>query len=278
MTGVERQEQDAPGCPKRLWVMMTLSDDEALAEDGTLPRGLQFHLSRCASCRALADQLLGVSTALRCLSASKPDVNLADRADAQALTALREGAKLTGRVSIPDEPEPIPTAPARGGWSRLAQYAAAAAVFIAVGLFGLLELRGPQDPTITGRPEPPRARIALSPVQPQPVEPTEVPVEPDERIAQVSRSVEPAVDVATGDRRSRRTCRHHSHVEAALCDDTHCIHRALILPRRRSTVPKTTGDLQRMWAAFRGFDSTHPPGSTRPVRSRKTEESEERND
>ncbi len=48
------QERDGAICPKRLWVILTLSDDELLEDGETPPRILQLHLSRCDSCRALA--------------------------------------------------------------------------------------------------------------------------------------------------------------------------------------------------------------------------------
>ena len=271
MTELERHEHSVPGCPKRLWVMTTLSDDEAVSGDEPLPQGLRIHLSQCASCRALADELLSVSEGLRCLSASEPDVDLSDQAKAQALTALHEGARLTGRVSVPEEPEPVLTAPARGDWGRFARYAAAAAVFIAVGLFGIVELRSPHGRMASESAELPPTRIALDSVEPEAGQLERGPADSMERIAKAkppdqggaSASHDPRVTRADTRRAiSRRTCRHHSHIEAAQCDDPHCIHRAVILRRRRAATPSATQELQQVWAAVRGFDTPGPSEST----------------
>lgn len=257
----ELQREGDRSCPKRIWVMMMLSDDEALPEDGTLPQGLRFHLSRCESCRTLADRLLAVSGTLRSLSSMNPGDDLAERADSQALGALREGAKLTGRVSIPDEPEPARRTTSRVKWHRYARYAAAAVVFIAFGLFGLSTLRGPQGPRVAQQVESDPPSVGLPAAAFTPPGPSDAEVRPDERVADAG-PVQPAIDEPKRERRSRRPCRYRSHVEAAACDDTHCIHRAVIVPRRRFPLPDAANEFGLVWSAFRGFDSSRSSGST----------------
>ncbi len=91
-------------CPKQPWVMLTFSDDEALVPGAALPPGLRFHLSRCASCRAVAEKLSGVTTALDGAASESPPDDLVGQAAAQARSVLRDGARLSGRVHIEDEP------------------------------------------------------------------------------------------------------------------------------------------------------------------------------
>ena len=51
-------------CSKQGWVLGQLTDDEAMDGFDDLPRGLQFHLNRCSSCRVLADRLMAVTDGL----------------------------------------------------------------------------------------------------------------------------------------------------------------------------------------------------------------------
>lgn len=95
---------DEAVCLKRPWVMLTLSDDEALATGAELPRGLRLHLSRCSSCRSLAETLMAVTDGLSGVAATGEPDDLFDRASARARMALRTGADLTGRVRVVDEP------------------------------------------------------------------------------------------------------------------------------------------------------------------------------
>ena len=257
-------EHDDAVCPKRLWVMLTLSDDEALEAGEELPRGLQFHLSRCPSCRALADRLLAVSGTLRSLADLEPNDDLCARADSQVTKTLDEGARLTGRVSIPDEPERLTAPSHRLGlavWLRYGTYAAAAAVFLAVGLFTLVELQGPGGRKLADTGDPPgQGRTLRDPTANQ-VESTpeheadgasahlahgfEEPGaietsgthrpgagESGEQVAQAepAEPAEPTPNVPTGRRSRRPLCRYSSHVEAAMSEDPNCIYRAIILP------------------------------------------------
>ena len=255
------QEHDEAVCPKQLWVMLTLSDDEAFETGEELPRGLQFHLSRCPSCQALADRLLAVSGALRSLADLEPNDDLCARTDSQVTKALDEGARLTGRVSIPDEPERLTVPshrPGLGVWLRYGTYAAAAAVFLAVGLFTLVELRGPGSRKLADTGDAPGPERALRNSTARQVE--SVPEheaddaseqlahgleepgaaetgdtyglgtsEAGEQVAQAE-PAEPTPNVPIGRRTRRPLCRYRSHVEAAMSEDPNCVYRAIILP------------------------------------------------
>lgn len=159
MSHPDWQEPKESTCPKRVWVMSILCDDEALDEPGSLPQGLAFHLSRCDSCRALGDRLRSVSSRLAELAELAPDEALADRAHDQTLSALREGARLTGRVTIPDEPDRVTLPVHAGRRLRPARYAAAAVIVVTVGLYGLSRVSD------SNRPEKPVPRsVAHRPV------------------------------------------------------------------------------------------------------------------
>jgi len=135
MTDPERIEAGGEVCPKRLWVMTVLSDDELLDGDATLPQGLQFHLSRCDSCRSLANGLQHVSDCLHGLARLEPGDEFAVRAHSRAFEALAGGARLTGRVEIPDDPE-SELGHTRGvRWTAYARYAAAAAIVFGMGIY-----------------------------------------------------------------------------------------------------------------------------------------------
>jgi len=264
--GRHPHDPDGTDCPKRVWVMTSLADDEAMGEAGGVSQGLRLHLAQCKSCRALADRLMTTTQALRSLSMLEPDESLANRAKEQVLQALRDGGKFTDRVSIPDDLGPDQTIPGAAVWSRYARYAMAASVFLAFGLCGLWVLRQPQRsqladvaiPTATGD-VPPVVEVEPSvlPDDEGPEELAEIP----ERLAATADEETPE----PGSRRagwSRQTPRYRSHVEAALCDDTHYVHRAVILPDRRSSEPAAGREIGRLLSVFEGFDSSRPSGST----------------
>lgn len=257
--------QDEAGCPKRVWVMTALSDDEVPGSVEELPPGLQFHLSRCAPCRALAERLLAVSGTLRSLSAVEPDSELRHRADVQALTALREGGRLSGRVSIPDEPEVLPSTRMSVPWLRYGRYAAAAAIVLVVGLVGprLIGPRSPSSVTSRGRGE----------VSPAPIdgasrhtlvgdgrrEPTG---EGNTRTAAATEPEEVLVGAAA-ETPTRTICRHESPIEAAMCDKPHVLHRVVTLPARRAPrvrPPRSTGD--PLEGSVQAIDRSGSNGST----------------
>ncbi len=159
---------DQPGkestCPKRVWVMSVLSDDEILLADdeilladdeilrindeplrtgSPLPQGLEFHLSRCPSCRALAGELQAVTRGLAELASEDTETSLLNRANRQAMSALMNGARMTGRVEVTTEQIGRPETVA--AWWRspkLISLTTAAAIVLAIGLYGLRSMSG----------------------------------------------------------------------------------------------------------------------------------------
>ncbi len=215
-------------CPKRLWVLLTLSDDGLVSEDGQLPAGLRSHLSRCESCRILADRLLSVSGELRDLSALEPEDELAEAAKAQAMEALRSGARLTGRVDVHDEPDLPVAGPTALRWRRFAGHAAAAVILLAVGVSGLLWI-GRQDQLT--RPPRPGVEGSYAPNDRLAAESDKPPVGAGQEAEATSK--EQLVDSGGSDRPTkhpRRIRRHHSHIEAALSDDPSGAQAAVVLP------------------------------------------------
>ncbi len=248
--------QKGATCPKRLWVMLTLSDDEALDEAGTLPQGLRFHLSRCPSCRALADRLQTVTDAVRALSDSHPSTELLARADAQAKQALADGVRFTGRVTIPEEPERV--GPAVGGhhrsvWLRYSSYAAAAAILLGFGLYWISMFVGqPSRRLAENAGSPTHQRRVVGPAWPgadtglasskesqsaddgASAAGEQVPGAIGRQLADAGGDEGAESKAATPSQPGRdprgRVCRHSSYVEAAECDDMGCIYRATVLP------------------------------------------------
>ena len=246
MSAEEPKALDGDGenaCPKRPWVMVTLSDDDAVEAGGALPQGLQFHLSRCAACRALADRLRSVTNTIGTMSDLEPGEDLQAQADAQAQQALAEGASVTGRVTIPDEPERLRAAsraPELAWWLRWGSYAAAAAIVFGFGLYGLTMLAG-RDGQQTVADGNARQDGRRGPQQ-KPVE--QDPYAVSERISATGREgPEVPGEIASSDQEPRladnqmrsrgQVCRHRSHVEAASCDNPNCIYRATVLPDAR---------------------------------------------
>jgi hypothetical protein len=125
-------------CPKQGWVLGQLTDDEAMDGFDDLPRGLQFHLNRCPSCRALADRLMVVTNGLDGLAGAEPPTPLEERAHAQALEALKDGGRLTGRVMIEDEAGPEPPSPLVIWWNRTGRLATAACILFALAFYAVI--------------------------------------------------------------------------------------------------------------------------------------------
>ena len=134
-----RQDETAPdaACPKQGWVLKQLTDDEAMDGFDDLPRGLHFHLNRCPSCQALADRLMVVAGGLSVLGTAEPPATLEERADAQALQALKSGGGLTGRVVIEDEAEAEPASPLTIWWNRTGRLATAACILFALTFYAV---------------------------------------------------------------------------------------------------------------------------------------------
>ena len=139
-------EHSDESCPKRLWVMLALSDDEQVDESGALPLGLQTHLAHCESCRALAERLMSVTRALGEIGALEPAAGLGPQAEAQALAAIKDGARLSGRVDVPEDEDPVSTT-ARPDFRRhLVRYAAAAVIVMAAAIFWALSPDSLEEP------------------------------------------------------------------------------------------------------------------------------------
>lgn len=211
---------DAIGCPKRIWVMLTLSDDEVVGRGGALPDGLRFHLTRCPSCRSLADDLLAVSEGLGSMASAEPPSTLHETALLQTRAALEQGARLTGRIDIPDDillGEQLLLAPA---WHRVLRYAAAASIVFAAGLGAMWSLGHNADPGSMGGPTTVNVTLPVDsagPPQPGDDFPADAPA---------------VVEAGTAGHAAQRTCHHESPLDAALCDKLHPNQPLLPLPQR----------------------------------------------
>jgi hypothetical protein len=252
--------------------MTTLTDDELVGEEGSLPQGLSFHLSQCESCRLLAERLLSVSRALGGLAAVEPPDGLAGRADCQAREALRAGAKLTGRVDIPDEVERELASPGLTVWRYYGRFAAAALILLCVGLYWVstrtgsrrqLAVEAPAGgvarPSVAARPAGEaggtegvtagqsapdgRAESVVADTGSETVDQAEEGVE--ERVVDLL-PVGPAPPIRIEGHR------HHSYIEAALCEHPLCVRRAHVLPDMG----------ERLIGIGPAFDSSLPVGST----------------
>ncbi len=245
---------DGVGCPKRFWVMLTLSDDELISGDEPLPLGLMSHLAHCEPCQALAGRIRAVRESIDGLAELEPDDDLQCRVEAQARAALKNGAELTGRVDVAELEEPG----ASGGpcavlplyWPK----AAAAVILIAVGLFWASQRSSTDRPLNSQASERSAGRV---------VNPPDEGVDPL-RDGDCPRVVEVLIDEASSMddivteaehigpiRPPRAICRHHSHIEAAMSEHT-CIDRAVILP----------GPAQRNLGWSGEFDNPAPVEST----------------
>ena len=238
---------EAGPCPKRIWILSTLSDDEALGPDGSPPPGLQFHLSRCPSCRGEADRLKLVSDALRELSTMDPPVALLKRADEQLAIALAHGAVLSGRVTIPDDDGPDLDAPqVRATVLRfIGRFAAAAAIVFAVGWAWLAALDRDHSPSVVGQST---ARVHQSPRR--------MPnssVEADD--PQPTAGPKDAVAVREAEQPQRSYCIDLPYFDSGMPDDANCIQRAFSLPARGRRDLAWQPPIQRL-------DNPPPPVST----------------
>ena len=231
--------EDGP-CPKRLWVMNTLADDDAVDAAGKLPRGLAFHLSRCPSCKTLADQLLGIGDGLCSLAGAELPETLGPAANSQLEKALRDGARLTGRISVATEPDAEAWSTGPPSRYRSLPYAAAACIALVAGLMAIWGASGTGDQLAGTKPgnsigESPSSTgdvPLMAPLQqPLPSLVTEVqPTTPTE-------AETPGDGVGSG----HDGCRHTSEVDALMCERGHPIERAVQLPRRPQRKPSRAG-------------------------------------
>lgn len=215
-------------CPKRVWVLSTLADDEQTSIDGELPQGLRFHLKQCAPCREVADGLLAVANGLNALGAIEPDDSLDARAHERLSNALRAGAPLTGRVEIPDDPMFDAALEAyRPPWVRYARFSAAAAIIFLIGLVGVFRFA-----TVETVPSGLTSGTGL-----------QKNLVPGRDAAGAHESPEA---VANRDSQPRRpavqteVCLHATYVEAAECDRPNVAHPAMPIPAARRGSGRTT--------------------------------------
>lgn len=238
---------EAGPCPKRIWILSTLSDDEALGPDGSPPPGLQFHLSRCPACRREADRLRSVSDALRELSTIEPPVALRERADEQLAVALAHGAVSSGRVTIPggdgadfDAPQVRATA-----LRFIGRFAAAAVLVFAVGWAGLAVLERDVARTFvaqaTARPDSPQRRVRTS--------------NSATEFSQPAAGAKDAVAAREAEQPQRPYCTALPYFDNSVPDDTNCIQRAFSLPARGRRDLGLQPPIQRL-------DNPPPPVST----------------
>ncbi len=128
-------------CPKRVWTLSVLSEDEPLAGEEALPWGLRFHLSRCPSCRDLAHRLLAVNGGLTALASGAMDGSLVERANERAAAAIEAGLRpqrssllSAGNAEWPDDLL-VSAIERRANWWRPALRYAAAAVIVGALIF-----------------------------------------------------------------------------------------------------------------------------------------------
>lgn len=254
---------EAEFCPKRNWVLSVLSDDEAVDAGSPLPQGLRFHLSRCAPCREVADRLQSVSAEIAALGEASMPGALVDRADAQALAALEDGTRLTGRVFIDDDEEFA--AFERSGLAMPGRMLGLAAMILfAAGLFVLYRGDLSQRDVAPGGDET-IVRGAWSDDAPIVDDWVEPPVMAEDPLDPAPPTAPRLADVNVGPAPKRSPvryqtirqpviCRHLTHTGAALCDRPHRVHRASVVMD-----PLGAGDGWR----YR-VDKNAPNGSTAP--------------
>ncbi len=226
----EDHEPLEAACPKRTWVMTTLSDDEACPDSENVSAVLRLHLSQCTSCRKLADQLTGISSDLRELADLEPAATLFAQADRQAHQALSDGARLTGRVDIPDEPMvKLHSRPIRPWWTY-GRFAAAAVILLAVGGYSWFSKTSKPSPNI------PIVDHVVDGADRRTHEPASEKAPPDPEAALVD-STEPERNEST----DPVICYHRTYQEAAKCEKTNVVHRirpmGRRLPRRPGLAP-----------------------------------------
>lgn len=224
-------EDDQFECPKRVWILTALSDDEHCGEAGGRSPAMQAHLAQCTPCRDLADRLERTTSMLAEAACELPADSLAAAAELQALGAIRAGATPTGRVQVPEVELPACHF-GRGAWRRYARYAAAAVIILSVGLIKYAEWRTYDNSPV--------ARRAVGPVR--------------DRHGPVHLTLPSHGDgggLAAGDPEGGASagpelCIHDNLIDAANCERDHVIHPVTVLGRpakraARSGAEPTTG-------------------------------------
>lgn len=238
MSELTRTDQAESVCTKRSWVMSTLTDDERIDQEEELPQALRFHLSRCDSCRALADHVQSVTAALAQVAEAEPPDHLLALAQARTRASIDSGAVLTGRVDVfkLEDMNEDEGSPRQVTWRPL-RYAAAAIILVGFASIWISSQTQPAQPMVSG-PD------SWNPAIPAPHEAAEDAAS-DIRLAaretKVHRTDATPRVVSSGERDKRHretrlarsTCRHRSLVEAASCDNPNCIHGIRVRPASR---------------------------------------------
>ncbi len=232
-------------CPKRPWVLATLTDDEALGPNGQLPTGLAFHLRQCDSCRATADSLQRVTSKLERLAAWPSSDTLCQKGNARVEQALREGAPLTGRFETLDVEE---IAPADGHYRFDAfrwPLSAAAILLIAVGVASWFNAsRDLATPTTIAADEPVWpfdddvfGDVSRSQSDDGLRKGAAASITPDaEHADDNSMDASTVADASTAGKHRRNrpsVVMYHSHISAAMNDSPGAVQAAVVIPRRR---------------------------------------------
>ena len=237
MSELTQSKQVGEACPRRLWVMSTLTDDERLEATDRLPQALQFHISRCEACQALADELLPATRSLLAMGQSEPPGDLLAAAQAQAVAAIDRGAELTGRVVVPDLEEPLTLPPAVRIPMRSFRYAAAAVILIGFASFWIVRNSGPQLPVVSGQNSWDRSPPAVE-------SPHDVPMRKVDTVRVDVVAGEPEVDTQLAAstsqenesgkrRRNRRICDQKVYDESTLLGDGDCVPTIRVRPDTR---------------------------------------------
>lgn len=123
-------------CPKRIWLMTLLSDDEALPHGAALPQALRLHLAQCPSCRSLAYDIQHVTTELHTSSMSEPPESLFTSAERQLMEFVSHQALHNPTTILPEEllPDAMITNANSYRWIRLTAVAAVMLLAATVGL------------------------------------------------------------------------------------------------------------------------------------------------
>lgn len=208
-------------CPKAMWIVNNLVDDETDEAPSTLPSAVDFHLAKCESCRTLVNKLRSTTRDLALLAAREVDESLFERATDRAHRAIADGGRLTGRVEFPKESDITANSGSARSFRHRSAIGLAAAAAIAIVAFGVYELRQSRTkpsvaPVVAKNNETPEYQAAQAIPNPRSVQ------------SQVAQPV-----VAAGVTRQTpwpRPIRHRSVIEAAMADEPGAVQYGVALP------------------------------------------------
>lgn len=231
MTHQDRTDLIPDPCPKGVWVMQVLSDDEALGSDDVLPRGLAFHIARCESCRALADRLRAVSQGVSALAEPEPPLDLQARADSRAHAALLAGGAFTGRTDVAGLPAPERSTVRAPLPYRLMPYATAACLLFAAAAWW--RAAPGAEPGSPSSPDVHRVAVGSGMLADE-----HVPVIPPSEVEDVGLGDPSGLADASSAPPLLRVTQHRlpilsDHIEAAMGSNSHNVQPAFVLPGMR---------------------------------------------